>query len=92
MPVPQTDIDRCTAIAREFGAKRLILFGSAVDSPDTARDLDVACEGVAGWDLFRLGARLEEELTAPVDVIPLGRGDRFSRYVESKGRVIYDAR
>jgi len=91
MPVPQTDIDRCTAIAREFGAKRLILFRSAVDSPDTARDLDLACEGVGGWDLFRLAARLEEELTTPVDLVPLRRGDRFSRYVESKGRVIYDA-
>jgi predicted nucleotidyltransferase len=92
VPVLQSDIDRCSEIAQEFGAKRLILFGSAIDSPDTARDLDVACEGIAGWDLFRLGARLEEELTTPIDLVPLRPGDRFSRYVESKGRVIYDAR
>ncbi|NIL98989.1 MAG: DNA polymerase III subunit beta [Planctomycetales bacterium] len=92
MPVLPTDIERCATIAREFGATRLILFGSAAESPETARDLDLACEGITGWDLFRLGARLEQELTAPVDLIPLRPDDRFSRYVESKGRVIYDAR
>jgi len=92
MPIAPTDIDRCATVARDFGATRLILFGSAVESPETARDLDLACEGVGGWDLFRLGARLEEEVSAPIDLIPLGRDERFSRYVEAKGRVIYDDR
>ncbi|MBU0701600.1 hypothetical protein KKE26_09990 [bacterium] len=33
-------------IASKFGAKRLILFGSAVESPETVRDLDIAYDGV----------------------------------------------
>jgi predicted nucleotidyltransferase len=82
-------IDRCTALAKQFGANRLLLFGSAVESPNP-RDIDLACEGVQGWDLFRLGAALEEALSLPVDLVPL-RDDPFSRYVASRGRIIYES-
>ena len=83
--------DRCVEIARAFGVRRLILFGSALESTETATDLDVACEGLDGWDLFRFGAKLEEELGTSVDVIPLRSDDRFSQYVAQKGRVLYEA-
>jgi len=92
MSVTPPDIQRSAEIAREFGATRLILFGSAAESPETARDLDLACDGVEGWDLFRLGARLEEELGLPVDLVPLREGDRFCDYITQRGQVIYEAR
>jgi predicted nucleotidyltransferase len=83
--------DRCVEIARAFGVRKLILFGSALESPDTAADVDVACEGLEGWDLFRFGAKLAEELRTRVDVIPLRPDDRFSQYVAKRGRVLYEA-
>ena len=64
-------IDRCVEIARAFGVTKLILFGSALESPETAADMDVACDGLNGWDLFRFGAKLEEESSTSVDVVPL---------------------
>ena len=91
MTIDQTTVERCAEIARSFGATRLILFGSSLESPETARDLDLACEGVEGWDIFRLGAQLEESLGTRVDLIPLRADDRFSRYVTAKGRVIYES-
>jgi len=90
MPIGQADIDTAIATARQFGARRLILFGSAVESPQTARDLDLACEGVEGWDIFRLGARLEEALGIPVDLVALDPEDPFSQHIASRGRVIYE--
>lgn len=92
MSIPDRLIERCVATAQEFGVRRLILFGSALDSPETARDVDLGCEGVEGWDVFRLGARLEEELGVNVDLVPLSPDDRFSRYVARRGRVIYERR
>ena len=83
--------DRCIEIARAFGVTKLILFGSALESPETAADVDVACEGLDGWDLFRFGAKLEEALGTSVDVIPLRPGDRFSQYIAQRGRVLYEA-
>ncbi|MDA1140816.1 MAG: nucleotidyltransferase domain-containing protein [Planctomycetota bacterium] len=91
MSVTPEIIQRSIEIVREFKAKKLILFGSALDTPEVARDLDLACEGVEGWDIFRLGARLESELQLPVDLVPLRDGDRFSSYISRTGRVIYDA-
>ncbi|MFH1563717.1 MAG: hypothetical protein ABIF11_09950 [Nitrospirota bacterium] len=33
-----------------------------MESPETARDIDIACDGVDGWKLFELGTRIEDEL------------------------------
>jgi predicted nucleotidyltransferase len=67
----------------------LILFGSALEDPENANDLDLACDGVEGWKIFELGARLEELIAAPVDLIPLSLSTRFTKYVEKQGKVIY---
>lgn len=72
--------------AREYGATELILFGSALDPSQNARDIDLACRGVDGWKLFGLGAALEERLRMPVDLVPLDEPSRFGRWIESHGR------
>lgn len=84
-------IERAIEIARAYGATRLILFGSALEAPDKARDLDLACDGVRGWKLYELGARLEEELRMPVDLVPLSPPTPFTRRIERTGRVLYEA-
>lgn len=88
MAIRQEQIERITSLARAYGATRLILFGSIIESPAEARDIDVACDGIAGWKLYELSARLEEELGTPLDFIPLSPQTRFTRYIEKKGRVL----
>jgi predicted nucleotidyltransferase len=78
--------DTITLLAKRYGATRLILFGSAQDSPDTARDIDLACDGVSGWKLYELAARLEEEVNLPLDLVPLTPATRFTRMIERRGR------
>jgi predicted nucleotidyltransferase len=78
--------DKITLLAKDYGATRLILFGSALDSPDTARDIDLACDGVPGWKLYELAARLEEEINAPLDLVPLTPPNRFTQMIERRGR------
>ncbi|MEK6699817.1 MAG: DNA polymerase III subunit beta [Nitrospirota bacterium] len=75
-------------MAKSYGAVRLILFGSSVDTPDQARDIDLACDGVSGWKLYELAARLEEELHSPLDIVPLSPPSRFTRLIEQRGRVL----
>ena len=88
MAVQQEQITRAIKIAEAFGATRLILFGRAATEPDQAKDMDLACDGVPGWKLFELGARLEEELNMPLDIIPLNPPNRFTRIIERKGTVL----
>ncbi len=86
MSITKEELNKVIAISRSYGATRLILFGSGSKSLQSARDLDLACEGVLGWKLFDLGARLEDELGIPIDIIPLQPSSRFTRYIESTGR------
>lgn len=88
MAIRLEDYDKIRELAQSYGATRVILFGSAVENPEGARDIDIACDGVRGWKLYELAARLEEELHAPFDVVPLTPPTRFTELVEKKGRVL----
>jgi predicted nucleotidyltransferase len=88
MAVQQKQIERAIALAKAYGATRLILFGSAATAPERARDLDLACDGVSGWKLYELGARLEEELRIPLDLVPLSPPNRFTYLIEQRGKVL----
>ena len=76
-------------MAKKFGIKKLILFGNAIKDPENARDLDLACDGLPGWKIFEFGAKVEEELRIPVDIVPLTPATRFTQYIEKKGKIIY---
>ncbi|MSN27347.1 MAG: DNA polymerase III subunit beta [Geobacter sp.] len=86
MAFSQNQFDKITLLAKNYGATRLILFGSALDNPETARDIDLACDGVPGWKLYELAARLEEEINAPLDLVPLTPPNRFTQLIERRGR------
>jgi len=88
MTVQQKQLDQAVNLAKAYGATRLILFGSALSMPEQARDLDLACDGVMGWELYELGARLEEELRLPLDLIPLTPPSRLTRLIERQGKVL----
>ena len=88
MNIRKEQIEKAVVLAKEYGATRLLLFGSLLEDPENARDLDLACDGVVGWDLYELGARLEEELEIPLDIIPLSPPTRFTRFIESKAKVL----
>ena len=88
MAVAEEKIQKAVALARAYGATRFILFGSGLEEQTEANDLDLACDGVPGWKLFELGARLEEELEVSLDLIPLSPPSRFTRLIEARGRVL----
>ncbi|OGP50695.1 MAG: DNA polymerase III subunit beta [Deltaproteobacteria bacterium RBG_13_43_22] len=88
MILDQTRINRMVELAKNFGATRLILFGSQTEIPQEARDVDLACDGIPGWKLFEFAARIEEELEIPLDIVPLTPPSRFTRSIEKKGQVL----
>ncbi len=88
MAIGQMQIDRIITLAKAYGATRLILFGSAVEMPDKARDIDLACDGVQGWKLYEFAARLEEELQTNLDIVPLNPPSRFTKFIEMRGKVL----
>lgn len=85
MAISQDQVEIITSLAKNYGATRLILFGSALDTPETARDIDLACDGVIGWKLYELAARIEDEIHLPLDLVPLSPTTRFTQLVERRG-------
>jgi len=84
----ETVLTKVVCVAQQFGATRLLLFGSALENPAQARDLDFACAGVPGWKLFELSAALEESLRMPLDLVPLDPPTPFTRLIEKRARVL----
>lgn len=81
-------IEKIVSMSKAYGATRLILFGSAADRPEEARDIDLACDGVPGWKLYELAARLEEELDTPLDIVPLSPPTQFTKLIEARGKAL----
>jgi predicted nucleotidyltransferase len=90
MPVTQHHLQQAVEIARRHGATRLLVFGSAVEDPARARDLDLAVAGVEGWALYGLAARMERALGISVDLVALEPPSPFTRHVERWGQVLYE--
>lgn len=88
MKTDSTVIDKIIAVAKEYGATRLILFGSYAETPDKAHDLDLACDGIQGWKLYEFAGRLENELHIILDIFPLTPPTRFTHRIESEGHVL----
>jgi predicted nucleotidyltransferase len=90
MAVSQADIEKCIEILRRYGATRIVLFGSAVESLESARDLDLACDGIDGWEFYRAVDELQRAAGVNVDLVPLSPPSRFTRHIESLGQIVYE--
>ena len=91
MPVSEEQLERCVEILRGYGATKIVLFGSILETPDDVRDLDLACKGIEGWEFFRAAAELEDVVDLPVDLVPLDVDARMTRHIEKWGRVLYES-
>jgi len=82
------EIKNILDVATNYQITRLILFGSALNDFGTYHDIDLACEGLNGWKLYEFGAKIEELLNRPVDVVSLTPSNRLTRQIEAKGHVL----
>ena len=89
MAITTEAIDKAVEIAKKFGASKVVLFGSSVDDPSSARDMDLAVAGLSGWNIIRLAARLEDELKLNVDVVSLEPQNKFVYHILNYGKVLY---
>lgn len=87
--VSQLQIDSCVLIAKRYGAKSLVLFGSAVEHPENANDLDFIIDGVSGMDFAAAGVEMEDAIGVQVDLVPMHPSTRFVEYNLVHGRILH---
>lgn len=72
-------------LAEEYGADRVVLFGSSADPDRAARDIDLGVEGVAPERFFEFYGELIFRLSKPVDVVDLSSDTQFTRLIRRDG-------
>ena len=86
---------RLAALARQYGARRLVLFGSrARGDCRQGSDIDLRIDkgAIRGFQLGGLLADLEDALGLPVDLIPTGSLDsRFLSDIQKDEVLLYEA-
>jgi predicted nucleotidyltransferase len=76
------------AHAKKYGAKKVVLFGSAERRMD-ARDIDIGVKGIAPEVFFDFCWEVCRDLSKPADIIDLSEDCLFNRLVERDGLVLY---
>lgn len=92
MAITQENIDYAIKLGKEFGVTKILLFGSALEDPRNANDLDLAIDGINPSDFFLYAAKLEDHLFKNVDLVPLESDSPFIEHIKKYGKFIYDER
>ena len=83
--------DAIIRVAREYGARRLWLFGSSLDtSVDEPKDIDLAVEGVPPARFFEFYAKLGLVVPQDIDLIDMESDDPMRHIVRDRGVVLYE--
>ena len=86
-----TEIEKKTIqeISRRYHVKRVLLFGSSLDSAKDSKDIDIAVEGIAPKDFFKYYGDLLLTLSKPVDVVNLSGSSKFIELIKQEGLLLY---
>ena len=84
-----SDIRTAVTVLRSLGAKHVYIFGSLVESADpaTARDIDIAVEGLPKKHFFPAYGRLLLALDHQFDLVDLDSDAAFTRRLRESGRL-----
>ncbi|MHC4182679.1 MAG: nucleotidyltransferase family protein [Planctomycetota bacterium] len=78
-------------ISERYQVKRVLLFGSSLDTTRESRDIDIAVEGVQPKDFFKYYGDLLLTIPKPVDVVDLSGTSKFVKLIQQEGVVLYCA-
>ena len=90
MVIPQERLRRAVEALAEFGARRVLLFGSFLETPEEARDIDLAVDGIPLNRLLAADVAIHEILQVPMDLVSREENPRFFEIVERRGKVIFE--
>jgi len=89
----EIELKKIAGISKEFGAKKVLLFGSCLEDIESARDIDIAVSGIKPGEFFRYYGKVSMAVEDEVDIVDLDDiREHLYKRVLSKGQVIYEER
>lgn len=87
----ERELKKIAGISREFGAKKVILFGSCLEDIESAGDIDIAISGIKPREFFKYYGKVSMAVDGEVDIVDLDDiREHLYKRVLSKGQVIYE--
>lgn len=87
----QERINAAVNVLVKFGARRVILFGSLIDHPERARDIDIAVDGIPLHSILAADAAIREVLELPVDLVSREENPEFFDIIKDYGKTLFEA-
>ena len=87
--ITETDKKIILEISEKYHAKRVLLFGSSIDSTKESRDIDIAVEGISPKDFFKYYGELMLKLSKTVDIVDLSGTSKFLKLIQEEGVLLY---
>jgi predicted nucleotidyltransferase len=87
--ISQADEQAIRSVCRKYGVKRVLLFGSSLDTTREARDIDLAVEGLAPQDFFAFYGDLMFAVSKPIDLVNLSGQSKFLDLIRREGVALY---
>ena len=85
------ELKKIVSISREFGATKVLLFGSCLEDTKSAQDIDIAISGVKPREFFKYYGKVSMVVDDEVDIVDLDDvREHFLKRILSKGKVIYE--
>jgi predicted nucleotidyltransferase len=91
MQITELQLREVVEMLRSMGARQIVLFGSMVDSPAAARDVDIAVEGIPLQRILEADVAVNELLGVPTDLVSREENPGFFDIVKDYGRTLYQA-
>ncbi|MBU0693313.1 MAG: nucleotidyltransferase domain-containing protein [Candidatus Omnitrophica bacterium] len=87
----ERELEEVVSISKEFGADKVLLFGSCLEDIKTARDIDIAVSGIKPKEFFGYYGKVSIASKDEVDIVDLDDiREHFYKRILSKGRIIYE--
>ncbi len=89
MKPAEEQLEAAVGVLRRMGARKILLFGSILESPETARDIDLAVEGIPLHRLLDADVAVHELLQTPTDLVSREENPEFFDLIVDYGKVLY---
>lgn len=87
--ITDKDYKTIKAISQKYQIKRVLIFGSSLESNRESKDIDLAIEGISPKDFYQYYGELLLLLSKPVDIIDLSIKSKFTDLIQKEGTLLY---
>jgi len=89
--VYKKNLNTIVDISKEFGAKKVFLFGSCINDINSSSDIDIAVSGIKPGDFFKFYGKVSMKVKDEVDIVDLDDiREHLYKRILSKGKILYE--